>query len=174
MQQSLAVSAAKAVWQPSVKTHSDETLIALIATHDRNAMRDLFVRHKTRVFRFLLRVAGDAAAAEDLLNEVFIEIWRHAGKFEGRSKVSTWMLAIAHFKATAWRRRRASDQLDDDATAMGPHIDRRRGARNRGPAVVRTEVGSDRGSGNRGHGNDGNRPAQHRLLRIIEVFAMRA
>jgi len=117
MQQSLAVSAGKAVWQPSVKIHSDETLIALIAAHDRNAMRDLFVRHKTRVFRFLLRVAGDAAAAEDLLNEVFIEIWRHAGKFEARSKVSTWMLAIAHFKATAWRRRRASDQLDDDATA---------------------------------------------------------
>ena len=94
MQQSLAVSAAKAVWQPSVKIHSDETLIALIAAHDRNAMRDLFVRHKTRVFRFLLRVAGDAAAAEDLLNEVFIEIWRHAGKFEARSKVSTWMLAM--------------------------------------------------------------------------------
>ena len=80
-------------------------------------MRDLFVRHGTRVFRFLLRVVGDAAAAEDLLNEVFIEIWRHAGQFEARSKVSTWMLAIAHLRAAAWRRRRASDQLDDDATA---------------------------------------------------------
>ena len=115
MQQSLAVSGAKAAWQPSVKIRSDETLIALIATHDRNAMHDLFVRHKTRVFRFLLRVVGDAAAAEDVLNEVFIEVWRHAGQFEARSKVSTWMLAIAHFKAAAWRRRRTSDQLDDTA-----------------------------------------------------------
>jgi RNA polymerase sigma-70 factor (ECF subfamily) len=115
MLQSLAESGAKAAWQPSVKIRSDETLITLIAAHDRNAMRDLFVRHKMQVFRFLLRVVGDAAAAEDLLNEVFIDIWRHAGQFEARSKVSTWMLAIAHFKAAAWRRRRASEQLDDDA-----------------------------------------------------------
>jgi RNA polymerase sigma-70 factor (ECF subfamily) len=115
MQQSLAVSGAKTAWQPPVKIRSDEALIALIAAHDRGAMRDLFIRHNVRVFRFLLRAVGDAAAAEDLLNEVFIDIWRHAGQFEARSKVSTWVLAIAHFKAAALRRRRACDQLDDDA-----------------------------------------------------------
>lgn len=115
MQQSLAVSGAEAAWQPSVKIRSDEALIALIAAYDRNAMRDLFARHNVRVYRFLLRALGDAAAAEDLLNEVFIDIWRHAGQFEARSKVSTWILAIAHFKAAALRRRRACDQLDDDA-----------------------------------------------------------
>ncbi len=114
MEQSLAVSGAKAEWQPSVKIRSDETLIALIAAQDRNAMRDLFARHSARVFRFLRRAIADAAA-EDLLNEVFIEVWSHAGQFEGRSKVSTWILAIAHFKAVAWRRRRGFDQLDDGA-----------------------------------------------------------
>lgn len=115
MQQSLAVSGVKAAWQPSVTIRSDETLIALIAAHDRNAMRDLFARHNVRVYRFLLRALGDATAAEDLLNEVFIDIWRHAGQFEARSKVSTWILAIAHFKAAALRRRRSCDQLDDEA-----------------------------------------------------------
>ncbi len=115
MQQSLAVSGAKTAWQRSVKIRSDETLIALIAAHDRSAMRDLFVRHNVRIFRFLLRAVGDVAAAEDLLNEVFIDIWRHAGQFEGRAKVLTWMLAIAHFKAVASRRRRSCDQLDDRA-----------------------------------------------------------
>lgn len=114
MQQSLAVAGAKTTWQPSVTIRSDETLIALIAAHDRNAMRDLFARHNVRVYRFLLRALGDAAAAEDLLNEVFIDIWRHAGQFEARSKVSTWILAIAHFKAAALQRRRACDQLDDE------------------------------------------------------------
>lgn len=115
MQQSVALSGGEAAWQPSVKIRSDETLIALIAAHDRDAMRDLFARHNVRVYRFLLRAIGDATAAEDLLNEVFIDIWRRAGQFEARSKVSTWILAIAYFKAAALRRRRACDQLDDDA-----------------------------------------------------------
>lgn len=115
MQQSLVVPNAEAAWLPSVKIRSDETLIALIAAHDRNAMGDLFARHNVRVYRFLLRAVGEAAAAEDLLHEVFIDIWRHAGQFEARSKVSTWILAIAHFKAVGLRRRRACDQLDDDA-----------------------------------------------------------
>lgn len=92
---------------------SDETLIASIAAHDRNAMRTLFVRHNVRVFRFLLRLLGDEAAAEDLASEVFIEIWRHAGRFEGRSKASTWILAIARHKALSSLRRRRFDQLDD-------------------------------------------------------------
>ncbi|HVU41936.1 MAG TPA: sigma-70 family RNA polymerase sigma factor [Xanthobacteraceae bacterium] len=115
MEQTLAVSGAKPGWQPSITIRTDETLIGLIAAHDRNAMRKLFVRHSARVFRFLRRAVTDATAAEDLLNEVFIDIWRHAGRFEGRSKVSTWILAIAHFKAAAWRRRRACDRLDDGA-----------------------------------------------------------
>jgi RNA polymerase sigma-70 factor (ECF subfamily) len=115
MQQSLAVSGEKAAWQPPIKTRSDEALIALIAAHDRSAMRDLFVRHNVRVFRFLLRAVGDPGGAEDLLNEVFIDIWRNAGQFEARSKVLTWIFAIAHFKVVASRRRRTCDQLDDDA-----------------------------------------------------------
>jgi RNA polymerase sigma-70 factor, ECF subfamily len=114
MQQSLAVPGEKAAWQPSVKIGADEALIVLIAAQDRNAMRELFVRHNVRVYRFLLRALGDAATAEDLLNDVFLDVWRHAGQFEARSKVPTWILAIAHFKATALLRRRAFDQLDDD------------------------------------------------------------
>ena len=109
---------AKTGWEPSVKICSDEVLIALIAAHDRIAMRDLFVRHNVRVFRFLLSVVADAAAAEDLLNEVFIDIWRHAGQFEARSKVATWILAIAHFKAAALLRRHACDQPDDHAVEL--------------------------------------------------------
>ncbi len=115
MQQSLAALGEKAAWHRSVTIRSDEILVALIALHDRNALRDLFARHSVRVFRYLLRAAGDRAAAEDLLNEVFIDIWRHAGRFESRSKVSTWILAIAHFKAAALRRRRGFSQLDDHA-----------------------------------------------------------
>jgi DNA-directed RNA polymerase specialized sigma24 family protein len=46
------------------------------------------------------------------LSEVFLDVWRQADRFEGRSSVSTWLIAIAHFKALSARRRR-TDQLDE-------------------------------------------------------------
>lgn len=110
-------AAAEPVSKSFLATMSDEVLIALIAAHDKGAMGALFARHKVRVFRFLTRILGDAAKAEDLTSEVFIEIWRRAGSFEGRSKVSTWILAIAHYRAASERRRRTLDQLDEASVA---------------------------------------------------------
>ena len=92
---------------------SDVALVGLIANGDRDAMRRLFGRHKERVFRFLLRRVDNEANAEDLLSEVFIEIWRNAGRFEARSEVSTWLLAIARNKAVSTLRRRAPDEADE-------------------------------------------------------------
>jgi RNA polymerase sigma-70 factor, ECF subfamily len=87
----------------------DATLIARIATGDRLAMHALFARHKTRVYRFILRLVGDAASADDLTSEVFLAVWRHAYKFRGRAAASTWLLAIARFKALYELRRRRDD-----------------------------------------------------------------
>jgi len=105
--------AAKA--KSAAKVTSDETLLDLVAEGDKDAMRVLFARHNVRVFRFLLRLVGNDATAEDLLNEVFVDVWRHAGRFEARSQVSTWILAIARFKALAALRRRSHDELDEGA-----------------------------------------------------------
>ncbi len=115
MQYDCAISAPGLACRPPAKATTDETLLTLIAARDADAMRTLFVRHNVRVFRFLLRILGDATAAEDLVNEVFIEVWRHAGRFEARSKASTWILAIARYKAASALRRRSFDQLDGDA-----------------------------------------------------------
>ena len=98
----------------TVKTTSDEALIGLIASGDRDAMRLLFARHKVRVFRFLRRMVDSEATAEDLLSEVFLEIWRSADRFDARSQVSTWMLGIARYKALSSLRQRSFDALDDD------------------------------------------------------------
>jgi RNA polymerase sigma-70 factor, ECF subfamily len=57
------------------------------------------------------------ATAEDLISEVFLDVWRQAGKFEGRSTVSTWMLSIARFKALSALRRRNEEELDDETAA---------------------------------------------------------
>jgi RNA polymerase sigma-70 factor (ECF subfamily) len=93
---------------------SDEALVGSIAHGDRQAMRLLFARHNVRVFRFLVRIVGNEATAEDLVNEVFLEIWRSADRFEGRSQVTTWLLGIARFKALSDLRRRSPDALDDE------------------------------------------------------------
>ncbi|HVY59124.1 MAG TPA: sigma-70 family RNA polymerase sigma factor [Xanthobacteraceae bacterium] len=96
---------------------SDEVLIGRIAQGDRLAMQVLFARHHVRVYRFVLRLVGDPAAAEDLISEVFLDVWRQAGRFEGRSAVSTWLLAIARFKALSALRKRPGEELDEEAAA---------------------------------------------------------
>jgi RNA polymerase sigma-70 factor, ECF subfamily len=57
--------------------------------------------------------AASINSAEDLLSEVFLDVWRQADRFEGRSSVSTWLLSIARFKALSARRRRTDAQLDE-------------------------------------------------------------
>lgn len=65
--------------QPATReTSSDEALIARIATGDRLAMQTLFARHRVAVYRWLLRLVNDEALAEDLLSDVFLDVWRQA------------------------------------------------------------------------------------------------
>ena len=97
-----------------MQSTSDEVLIGRIANGDRLAMQVLYVRHHVRVFRFVVRLVRDETKAEDLISEVFLDVWRQAGRFEGRSAVSTWMLAIARFKALSALRRRPDQELDEE------------------------------------------------------------
>ena len=107
-----------------MQTSSDEVLISRIANGDRLAMQVLFARHHVRVFRFVLRLVRNEATAEDLISEVFLDVWRQAAKFEGRSQVSTWMLSIARFKALSALRRKPVQELDDEtAAAIEDHSD---------------------------------------------------
>jgi RNA polymerase sigma-70 factor (ECF subfamily) len=94
---------------------SDEVLIGRIAKGDRLAMQVLFARHHVRVYRFVLRLVGNPTTAEDLISEVFLDVWRQADRFEGRSAVSTWLLAIARFKALSALRKKPDEELDEEA-----------------------------------------------------------
>ena len=93
---------------------SDEVLIGRIANGDRLAMQVLFARHHVRVYRFVLRLVRNESTAEDLISEVFLDVWRQAGKFEARSAASTWLLAIARFKALSAMRRKPEEELDEE------------------------------------------------------------
>ena len=92
----------------------DEVLIGRIANGDRLAMQVLYARYHVRVFRFVVRLVRDEATAEDLISEVFLDVWRQAGRFEGRSAVTTWLLSIARFKALSTLRRRPDEELDEE------------------------------------------------------------
>src|SRR5271167_4744290 len=84
---------------PTTKQSCDSELLDRIADNDKLAMRVLFARHSVRAHRFVQRIVGDGALAEDIVSEVFVEVWRSAGRFDGNSKVSTWILGIARFRA---------------------------------------------------------------------------
>src|ERR1700754_565896 len=97
-----------------MQSTSDDVLIGRIATGDRLAMQVLFARHHVRVYRFVLRLVRDETVAEDLISDVFLDVWRQAGRFEGRSAVSTWLLAIARFKALSAMRKKPDEELDEE------------------------------------------------------------
>ncbi|MGD9671224.1 MAG: sigma-70 family RNA polymerase sigma factor [Hyphomicrobiaceae bacterium] len=95
----------------------DAELIRRIAGLDQLALRTLIGRHQVRLFRFLMRLVRDEAQAEELTNEVFMEVWRNAGRYEGRSQVGTWLLSIARNRAISRLRKRRELSWDEEAAA---------------------------------------------------------
>jgi RNA polymerase sigma-70 factor (ECF subfamily) len=78
---------------------SDELLLKNVAEGDKAAMHIMFARYRETVFRFVQRIVRNPAIADDLVSQVFLDVWRSAKRFENRSRVSTWLLSIARFKA---------------------------------------------------------------------------
>src|SRR5947207_15001793 len=104
--QPAAVAAVSALAATVGKASSDQILVQKIAAGSKPAMQALFARHRTYIYRWLLRFVSDETLAEDLLSEVFLDVWRQAGRFQCRSSVSTWLVSIARHKALSARRRR--------------------------------------------------------------------
>jgi RNA polymerase sigma-70 factor (ECF subfamily) len=124
MRNVIAINAAAHQGIIAAQATSDEMLLESIADGSRAAMHTLYCRHNVRIYRFVLRIVRDASIAEDLVSQVFLDVWRTAGQFEGRSQVSTWMLSIARFKAlTALRQRRHEDVDQEDVLAIADDAD---------------------------------------------------
>jgi RNA polymerase sigma-70 factor (ECF subfamily) len=115
-----AVAGVPAIAATAGETSSDEILVERISAGNKLAMQALFARHRTSVYRWL-----NETLAEDLLSEVFLDVWRQAARFECRSSVSTWLLSIARHKALSARRRRAEAELDEkiEVTVADPADD---------------------------------------------------
>lgn len=122
---------------PSV---SDEMLLESIAGGETAAMHVFYARHNVRVYRFVLRMVRNPTVAEDIVSQVFLDVWHNAGQFQGRSQVSTWLLSIARFKAlTALRQRQHEDIDQDDVHSIADQGETPEAAldRNRTSAILR-------------------------------------
>jgi RNA polymerase sigma-70 factor, ECF subfamily len=77
----------------------DALLLGRIAAGDRNAFRKLYTMYHHRILRFIRRLTGRLDLAEEGVNDVMLVVWRNSQSFDGRSKVSTWIMGIAYRKA---------------------------------------------------------------------------
>ncbi len=73
----------------------DVKLVERVGRGDAGAFRELYTRYADRVFRYAFTLLRDRHLAEDVVQETMIAVWNGAGRFEGRSQVSTWLFGIA-------------------------------------------------------------------------------
>ena len=86
--------------QSNLVNLSDVELLHAIAAHDEAALACLYDRYRLILFGLLLRILNSREEAEDVLQEVFLQIWRRAGNFdEGRGQAFTWMVTLARSRA---------------------------------------------------------------------------
>ncbi len=88
----------------------DESLLERVRKGDEVAFRALFARYLPRIRAFVARRIRDPGLAEETVIDTFFEVWRSAGAFRGRSRVSTWIFGIAQFKCLAARRNAGRDK----------------------------------------------------------------
>jgi len=112
MQNVIAINAQASQGIIAAQATSDDMLLESIADGNRTSMHILYCRHNVRVYRFILRMVRDRGMAEDVLSEAFLDVWRRADRFEGRSAASTWILSIARHKALTALRRQPIGALD--------------------------------------------------------------
>lgn len=92
----------------------ENLLLKNVAEGDREAFRELYDLTSRRIYFYLYRLLQDATRAEDVQMEVYVQIWKGAGRFQGKSKVTTWMFGIARNLALKeMRKQRSHANIDD-------------------------------------------------------------
>lgn len=96
----------------SDRSNSEEGLVARAQQGDNDAFSELADRHSTRLRRTLYRITRDCDAAYDAVQEALMRAWQNIGRFEGRSRFSTWLTRIGINEAYRGLSRPAEDSLD--------------------------------------------------------------
>ncbi|MEC3949399.1 sigma-70 family RNA polymerase sigma factor [Sphingobium sp. HWE2-09] len=103
-----------------------------VARQDRSALQDVYAMTSAKLFGICLRICGDRQYAEDILQDVYVKVWRRAGQYDAaRASPITWLATIARNSAIDWRRangrtdmlpQSAAAEVADDAMAADDHI----------------------------------------------------
>jgi RNA polymerase sigma factor (sigma-70 family) len=94
---------------------SDEALLAALAEGDARAAATFVRRYQARVFGLARSIVGDPSTAEEVAQEAFLRVWRHAGAYDPRrARVETWLLAITRNLAIDHLRLRRADPIDPE------------------------------------------------------------
>jgi RNA polymerase sigma-70 factor (ECF subfamily) len=100
---------------PQPSTEDDSSLLALVQSGNEQAMASLFDRYSKVVYSVALRVLRDPASAEDVLQEVFMQIWRNPDSFTAaRGSLGGWLSIVSRNRSIdTLRRKRPSANVDD-------------------------------------------------------------
>jgi RNA polymerase sigma-70 factor (ECF subfamily) len=109
---------------PVPSAQDDAALLGLIERGDERAMALLFERYSKVVYSVALRVLRDPASAEDVLQEIFMQVWRNPGGFVAtRGSLGGWLAVVARNRSIdALRRKRPSEQVEEMALASNYNL----------------------------------------------------
>jgi RNA polymerase sigma-70 factor, ECF subfamily len=103
---------------------TDTSLVSAIRVGDQNAMAALYDRYSAVVYSVALRVLGETGAAEDVQQDVFMQLWRNPGAFDSsRGNLGAWLAVISRNRAIdTLRKRRPQDDIEDVVLSVVPDM----------------------------------------------------
>lgn len=114
------------IGEVTVSQSDDLALIKRIAGREEEALNILYARHGDKLYGYALRIVGNPAQAEDVLQDSLLAIWQGAKRFRGEGSVLAWMFGIVHHKAMRTFRRKPTVALEEniqDAVALEAQVD---------------------------------------------------
>jgi RNA polymerase sigma-70 factor (ECF subfamily) len=103
---------------------SDLAAVTAVKAGDQSAMAQLYDRYSSIVYAIALRVLGDTGAAEDILQEVFLQLWRNPSAFDSaRGTLAAWLAVITRNRAIdALRKRKPETDIEDVIISVAPDL----------------------------------------------------
>ena len=102
----------------------DATLVSAIRAGDEQAMAQLYDRYSPLVYSIALRVVGETGVAEDILQEIFLRLWRNPATFDAsRGSLPAWLAVITRNRAIDFlRKRHSKTDIEDIKVAITPDL----------------------------------------------------
>jgi RNA polymerase sigma-70 factor, ECF subfamily len=111
IKRSPAVANAGAAIREQLRAQDDSAVVSAFLSGEERAFQELVERYQARLLNFIFRTIGDRERAEDLVQEVFIRVYRHIHRFDRSKKFSTWVYTIASNLAKNELRNRSRNPL---------------------------------------------------------------